>query len=154
MRKIYKPYSGKRRTSIVYIVLILLENASYVPFAICVEIAALGIMVRAETSRLAGHEVSENSWCIPAFHRPPTSLPNSTSCCGPPFSSGQAAPLFAAAQGCPGHICTLRNLVFARHLRANEARATWITIVATQIPRRYLQFRHGSPAQLEECLAA
>ena len=54
---------------------------------------------------------SRTSWCAPAFHRPPTSLPSTTSCWGPLFSSGyaalfrrsatrKAAPSCAAAQGC------------------------------------------------------
>ena len=34
---------------------------------------------------------SRTSWCAPAFHRPPTSLPSTTSCWGPLFSSGYAA---------------------------------------------------------------
>ena len=34
---------------------------------------------------------SRTSWCAPAFHRPPTSLPSTTSCWGPLLSSGYAA---------------------------------------------------------------
>ena len=42
---------------------------------------------------------SRTSWCAPACHRPPTSLPSTTSCWGPPFRVRSSLAVLGHPQG-------------------------------------------------------